>query len=158
MAKPSTEARRAAIRALISKQPIATQADLHARLTAAGYVTTQATLSRDLAALGAVKERDAQDRLHYTLPEPLPAIAEQRLQRALRASQSRFERQDRNIAIHTQPGAAPAVAATLRQLPLPAVFLILGDDAAVLLICRTDQGTAATLQWLRRLRDERLFS
>ncbi|HSN30104.1 MAG TPA: hypothetical protein VLT45_27645, partial [Kofleriaceae bacterium] len=45
--------RRQAIRALIASRPIATQEELRELLAARGHAVTQATLSRDLAQLGA---------------------------------------------------------------------------------------------------------
>lgn len=154
----ATTERRAVIRRLVSSRPVGTQEELLALLQKRHLATTQATLSRDLTAIGAFKERDEEGRLRYVLPDPLPAVAEQRLQRALRASQSQFDRQDRLLAIHTQPGAAQVVAATLRLLPLREVFIVLGDDAGVLLVCRSERGAQSTLQWLRALRDDRVFS
>lgn len=55
-AEPAAGERRAAVRALVLQEHIATQAELAARLAARGFAVTQPAVSQDLRALGAVKE------------------------------------------------------------------------------------------------------
>lgn len=54
--EPAAGERRAAVRALVLQEHIATQAELAARLAARGFAVTQPGVSQDLRALGAVKE------------------------------------------------------------------------------------------------------
>ncbi|MCI1892076.1 arginine repressor [Schleiferilactobacillus perolens] len=154
----NTADRRGLIARLISDQVITRQIQLRQVLQRHAVVTTQATLSRDLAVLGAVKRVDSQGQLRYMLPNPLPPEAERRLKRALIAAQATFDQQAAMIAIHTHPGAAPAVATTLRMLPLTDVFIVLSDDAGVLLVCREEGGAKRVLQWLKNLQAATLSS
>src|SRR6185503_14230125 len=64
------EQRHRAIAELIRGQPLASQEELAERLAAQGFAVTQATISRDLEQLGAVKVR-RDGRLGYTLPDQL---------------------------------------------------------------------------------------
>ncbi len=65
----SVAARRARIAALICEQVVSSQEDLGRLLADDGIVVTQATLSRDLDAIGAVKKADAGGGTRYRVPE-----------------------------------------------------------------------------------------
>lgn len=110
--------RRAVIRELIVTRPVATQEELRALLLDRGHDVTQATLSRDLASLGARRAAHG-----YELPEvtTLPALPD--LIRSI----------DDNgtlVVIHTAPGAAQVVASALdRAKPAEILGTIAGDDA-----------------------------
>lgn len=54
----NTAARRAALHRIIEHRHVASQSEAASLLTKAGYPVTQATVSRDLAAIGAIKVRD----------------------------------------------------------------------------------------------------
>lgn len=62
--------RQRAIRELIAGEPIESQAEIAARLTARGFAATQTTVSRDIAELGLVKALRA-SRHVYIAPEDL---------------------------------------------------------------------------------------
>lgn len=62
--------RQRAIRDLIAREPIESQAEIAARLTERGYTVTQTTVSRDIAELGLVKAVRA-SRHVYVAPEDL---------------------------------------------------------------------------------------
>ena len=66
-------ARRARIAAIIATRTIGSQEELGHELAAEGIHVTQATLSRDLDALGAIKTIDDDGRLHYGLGDTSPA-------------------------------------------------------------------------------------
>ena len=114
-----TRARRAEIRAVIASRSVATQEELRELLAARGHAVTQATLSRDLAKLGA---RRATGGL-YELPDApprAPTLGE--LVRAVDDNGSL-------VVIHTSAGAAQVVASTFDRARLPeALGTIAGDD------------------------------
>ena len=64
---PATAGRRRLIRKLLAEDEVTSQAELVELLEAEGYPVTQATVSRDLDALGAIKIRDDQGVVHYSL-------------------------------------------------------------------------------------------
>ena len=89
-APSSKAARHARIVALIRDVPVRSQAELADLLAAEGFVTTQATLSRDLEELGAIKVRGTDGSAPvYVIPEegagPLRAAAAARTSLAVAA-------------------------------------------------------------------------
>ena len=66
----STEARRRLVSRLLTTEAIESQAQLRRLLDHAGYEVTQATISRDLDAIGAIKVRDG-DSARYGIQDPV---------------------------------------------------------------------------------------
>jgi len=121
----TTRARRAQIRELIAGRPIGTQEELRALLAGRGHDVTQATLSRDLAQLGARRAPHAGGGTAYELPDtPLAALP---------LFSDLVRSVDDNgtlVVIHTTPGAAQVVASMLdRARPAEVLGTIAGDDA-----------------------------
>ncbi len=84
--------RQRAIADLIRGQPLASQEELAERLAALGFAVTQATISRDLEQLGAVKVRRG-GQLGYALPDQVREIA--RARALPRCSATGFSRSSR---------------------------------------------------------------
>ena len=75
---PVTATRRRLIRKLIGEQKITSQAVLVELLEAAGHSVTQATVSRDLDAIGAAKVRDEAGTDYYAITansKPMSSIS-----------------------------------------------------------------------------------
>ena len=141
---PHTRARRAEIRRLIASRPIATQEELRALLGARGHAVTQATLSRDLAYLGARRGPRSGGGVAYELADALPAVP--LLHDLVRA----IDDNGTLVVVHTAPGAAQVVAGTLDRAHVPEVLgTIAGDDAIFVAPAR---GVAAG-RLARRLRE-----
>ncbi len=120
----STEQRRAAVARLLRTRRIATQEDLLAALAAAGFRATQATLSRDLARLGA-RRVSRPEGAFYELPDdpPQDGVA------ALRGLVSSITANHSLVIIRTHPGSAPAVARAIDLARAAEVLgTIAGDD------------------------------
>lgn len=114
-----TRARRIEIRALIASRPVATQEELRELLAGRGHLVTQATLSRDLAKLGARRAAGGPYELPDTPPR-VPVLGD--LVRAVDDNGSL-------VVIHTSAGAAQVVASTFDRARLPeALGTIAGDD------------------------------
>ena len=60
---------------MLEDQPVSSQAQLVQLLEAEGIVATQATVSRDLEELGAVKVRIPGGAMAYAIPDYTPASA-----------------------------------------------------------------------------------
>jgi transcriptional regulator of arginine metabolism len=136
-------ARRARIAALIATQAVASQEELGALLAADGIVVTQATLSRDLDALGAAKRSDAAGSVRYALPDvptdtSIPTPGAMTLVARLTAELLlRAEAAGTIAVLHTPPGAAQFYAGHLdRSGAFDALGSVAGDDT-VLLVLRT---------------------
>ena len=125
------------IGSLIARKRIGSQLELLQALEAAGCRVTQATVSRDIRALGLEKTHDALGRPRYTLPEggrrtdpreALTAILGQFGRRATAA--------ENIVVLHSETGAAPAIARALDRVEHPNVIGTLAGDDTCLVVAR----------------------
>lgn len=122
--------RRKAIADLIRAEPLSSQEEVTARLGAIGYSVTQATVSRDLDQIGAVKVKRGGS-LAYALPDQLGDNdwAAERLQRILAEWVVSIEAAGNLVVVRTPPGSAHLVGLALDQAKLDEVAgTICGDD------------------------------
>jgi len=127
-AQSSVRARREAIRRLIRTRIVSTQEELRELLAEEGFDVTQATLSRDLARLGARRVALPTGGTAYEIDGLEPADPHEAL-RAVATSVLLIDETDALVIVHTPPGAAPSVGLALDQSRLPGVAgTIAGDD------------------------------
>ena len=120
--------RHRAIAELIRTEPLASQDELAERLAALGFGVTQATVSRDLEQLGAVKVR-RDGKLGYVLPEPPSPGTPSQLASVLRDWVRSVDFAGNLVVLKTPPGSAHLVGFALDQAALPDVVgTISGDD------------------------------
>ncbi len=115
---------------LIRAGALASQEEVTARLKALGFAVTQATVSRDLEQLGAVKVKRG-GVLSYALPDQIGAAdwSTGRLERILREWVVSVETAGQLIVIRTPPGSAHLVASAIDHARLPEVAgTVSGDD------------------------------
>ena len=139
---PSTKAaRQARIVELLGAQVVASQTQLARLLADAGVAVTQATLSRDLEELGAVKVRTAAG-MAYAVPEqnaPRGGTAQAvdaRLARLLEELLVSAEATGDLVVLRTPPGGAHLLGSALDRAGLPDVAGTLAGDDTVLLVTR----------------------
>jgi transcriptional regulator of arginine metabolism len=119
-------ARHEAIRRLLESQHIGTQEDLCRALAREGFRVTQATLSRDLQQLGALRVSQPAGTA-YELPAA-PAQGTARLPELSDLVTSVGEN-DSLVVVRTRPGAASAVALAIDTAKLPECLgTLAGDD------------------------------
>jgi len=148
VAAPLTRsARHARIVELIDAGTIHSQSELASALEAGGFAVTQATLSRDLDELGAVKLRGVDgEPAVYVLPQegssPLrPAQrAPDALVHRLGDLLTGIEASANLVVVRTPPGAAQFLASALDKAGLPAMLGTIAGDDTVLLITRDPDG------------------
>jgi transcriptional regulator of arginine metabolism len=122
--------RQKAIADLIRAEPLASQEEVTARLGALGFSVTQATVSRDLDQMGAVKVKRG-GALSYALPDQIGDNdwAAARLRRILAEWVVSIEAAGNLLVIRTPPGSAHLVGLALDQARLDEVAgTICGDD------------------------------
>jgi transcriptional regulator of arginine metabolism len=122
--------RQKAIADLIRAEPLGSQEEVTARLGTIGFSVTQATVSRDLDQMGAVKVKRGGS-LSYALPDQLGDNdwAAARLQRIFREWVVSVEAAGNLLVIRTPPGSAHLVGLALDQAKLDEVAgTICGDD------------------------------
>ncbi|MGQ0576572.1 MAG: arginine repressor [Pseudonocardia sp.] len=132
--------RRARIVELIRVAPVRSQAELLGLLETDGIDTTQATLSRDLDELGAVKLRGT-DGPVYVVPEDgrvdRPGeVGTARLARVLGEMLRSADGSGNLAVLRTPPGAAQYVAGVLDRAGLPDVLGTIAGDDTILVVAR----------------------
>jgi transcriptional regulator of arginine metabolism len=142
-------ARQARIVELLESQPVASQTQLGRLLADAGVAVTQATLSRDLEELGAVKVRTPAG-MAYAVPEenaPRGGTAEAteaRLARLLEELLVSAEAAGDLVVLRTPPGGAHFLGSALDRAGLPDVAgTVAGDDTILLVTRRPDASRTA---------------
>ena len=132
-----TRARRLkAIADMIREEPVASQEQVTARLKSQGFDITQATVSRDLDQLGAIKVKRG-GALTYVLPDQLGDSdwAAARLERILKEWVLSIEPAGQLLVIRTPPGSAHLVGAAIDQARLPEIAgTVSGDDTLFLAV------------------------
>ncbi len=156
---PQTKAaRQALITALLTRGTVHSQQELAELLTAEGVTVTQATLSRDLVELRAVKIRTPSGALAYAVPAEgglrapaagpdwAPAGEEMlaaRLARLCAELLVTAEASGNLVVLRTPPGAAQFLASAIDHSVLPAALGTIAGDDTVLVIAREGETGAA---------------
>lgn len=159
---PATKtARQGRITALLTAQAVHSQAELAALLAAEGVHVTQATLSRDLVELGAVRVRGAAGSLVYAVPSDgvdrtLQSavdreVLDARLSRLCEELLVTAEASANLVVLRTPPGAAQFLASAIDHSTLPAVMGTIAGDDTILLVCRDPGGGAGVSDRFLRL-------
>ena len=155
-------ARRARIATLIATHAVGSQDELGHLLADEGVHVTQATLSRDLLALGAAKVTDEDGSHHYVIDEmasgdtSIPVAGQDATLAKLVAELLVRAEAAANIAVlHTPPGAAQFLAGHLdRSTTFDTVGTVAGDDT-VIIVMRTPQEATDLCSTLLRMADQR---
>lgn len=151
--------RQARIIALLSAQSVHSQTELATLLANEGIDVTQATLSRDLEELGAVKLRGADGGVGvYVVPEdgsPVRGVAggTERVTRLLGDLLVSSDASGNLAVLRTPPGAAHYLASAIDRAALPYVVGTIAGDDTVLLVARepmTGAELAATVENLSK--------
>lgn len=157
----SKAARHQRIAAIVNTRAVHTQDELRSLLAADGYVVTQATLSRDLDELRAIKLSNSEGVSVYALPEDgdpsatpviaLDADAQARLSRVATEVVVRVDGSANIAVVHTRPGAAHYLASALDRAGLPEVIGTIAGDDTVLVVSRDGNGGATLAAQLEAL-------
>ncbi|GIG38600.1 arginine repressor [Cellulomonas phragmiteti] len=145
-------ARHALIVSLLQRGTVHSQGELAALLAQEGVTVTQATLSRDLVELRAVRIRTAAGALAYAVPAeggdrtPTTSDSEQlaaRLARLCAELLVTAEASGNLVVLRTPPGAAQFLASAIDHSVLPTVLGTIAGDDTVLVISREPGGGEA---------------
>ena len=128
--------RQRTIAELIRSHALASQEELAERLGAMGYAVTQATISRDLEQLGAVKVR-RQGQLGYALPDIASAGFSPRVASVFRDWVRSVEPAANLVVIKTPPGSAHLVGVALDNSEIDEIVGTICGDDTIFIACRT---------------------
>jgi transcriptional regulator of arginine metabolism len=129
--------RQRALATLLRTTQISSQAVVLEHLRGRGFDATQATVSRDLDDLGAVKVRGPDGRLVYALPEPDGGRGadHDEVRRMLEASLLAIVPSGNLVVLRTPPGHAAALASTLDRAGVAGIAGTVAGDDTVLVVC-----------------------
>ena len=150
LGKPQRQHR---IARLLEEQVISSQVQLVELLATDGMVLTQATVSRDLEELGAVKVRIPGGQMAYAIPElAKDRVAPEELLKKILGEFLVEAAHSANLAVlRTPPGSAHVVASALDRAGLPDVLGTVAGDDTVLVVCPPPEGGQKVSARLARL-------
>lgn len=156
-APPTKAARQAKVAEIVRREAVRSQLELLRLLSVAGVQVTQATLSRDLEELGAVKLRGADGGpASYVIPAegeaPLrPSTdAPARLIRLLEEMLISADASENLVVLRTPPGAAQYLASALDRSGLPDLVGTIAGDDTILVVAREQTGGHLLAERFRR--------
>jgi transcriptional regulator of arginine metabolism len=140
LAKPQRQHR---VARLLAEQAVTSQAQLVDLLAAEGVAATQATVSRDLEDLGAIKVRVGGGETVYAIPE-LPSdqrAPEDHLRRVFSEWVVEVAHSANLVVLRTPPGSAHVVGSALDRSGLPGVLgTVAGDDTLIVVVAEPVAG------------------
>ena len=139
LGKPQRQHR---IARLLEEQVISSQIQLVELLATEGLNLTQATVSRDLEELGAVKVRIPGGQMAYAIPELAKdrVAPEEMLKKVLGEFLVEAAHSANLAVLRTPPGSAHVVASALDRAGLPDVLGTVAGDDTVLIVCPSPEG------------------
>lgn len=145
-----TAARRRALRRIIGSSPVLTQAEIADRLAAEGFPVSQATVSRDLDAVGALKVTE-NGSSRYRIGAAPASVGRDDLAARLTEFVERIDGSANLVVLRTPPGAAHLVAGALDGARLPEVLGTVAGDDTVLAVTAAPRGAAQLISTLENL-------
>lgn len=134
--------RQEAIRRIVRAERVKTQRALVDQLKKAGFVCTQATVSRDITEMGLRK-----------LPEGVYVLAEDlHLQRMVRDLVNDVSRSGNLVLVKAQSGTAPGVAAALDAAELEGILGSVSGDDTILVVMEGEPTGEALVETLDKFR------
>jgi transcriptional regulator of arginine metabolism len=139
LGKPQRQHR---IAKLLEDQAVSSQAQLVELLAADGIVATQATVSRDLEELGAVKVRIPGGAMAYAIPEHAKEgrAPDDHLRRVMGEFVVDVGWSANLVVLRSPPGSAHVVGSALDRAGLPEVIGTVAGDDTVLVVCAEQVG------------------
>ena len=134
LGKPQRQHR---IARLLEEQAISSQSQLVEMLAADGVMATQATVSRDLEELGAVKVRIPGGTMAYAIPEHAKerTAPDDHLRRVMGEFVVEVAHSANLVVLRTPPGSAHVVASAIDRAGLPDVLGTVAGDDTLILVC-----------------------
>ena len=141
LGKPQRQHR---IARLLEEQAISSQAQLVEMLASDGVVATQATVSRDLEDLGAVKVRIPGGAMAYAIPEHAKegSAPDDHLRRVMGEFVVEVAYSANIVVLRTPPGSAHVVASAIDRAGLADVLGTVAGDDTIMVVCSEHAGGA----------------
>jgi transcriptional regulator of arginine metabolism len=150
LGKPQRQHR---IARLLEDQAVSSQAQLVELLAGDGVVATQATVSRDLEDLGAVKVRIPGGAMAYAIPEHAKdkSAPDDHLRRVMGEFVVDVAHSQNLVVLRTPPGSAHVIGSALDRSGLPDVLGNVAGDDTLILVCAEQTNGAEVASRLAEL-------
>ena len=136
--------RQAMILEIVSTRDVQTQDQLQEALQQAGFVCTQATISRDIKELRIVKEMTKFGTYRYaSSSKEVSGTFSNRLNTIFKECITGFDYAQNMVVIHTLPGLAGAAASAVDSMQMHFILGSIAGDDTVLIIMRDNNAAAA---------------
>lgn len=136
---------------VLEEQPVSSQAQLVQLLESEGVVATQATVSRDLEELGAVKVRIPGGAMAYAIPEYSKErlnAGDDHLRRLMGEFVVEVSHSLNLVVLRTPPGSAHVVASAVDRAGVTGVLgTVAGDDTLVLVCAENVSGASVAARF-----------
>ncbi len=138
---------------LLEEQAVSSQSQIVEMLASEGVVATQATVSRDLEDLGAVKVRIPGGATAYAIPEHSKDAAspDDHLRRVMGEFVVDVAHSSNLVVLRTPPGSAHVIGSALDRAGYPDVLGTVAGDDTLILVCAESAGGAAVAERLAAL-------
>lgn len=146
-----TTNRRESIRRIISEQSVEKQSQLLEALAEQGIHCTQATLSRDIKAMGIIKQIGPGGRYRYVLPTAPSGTVAQKMQTILRESVQSVACAQNLVVVKTLSGMANAAAVVLDELQIESLVGTLAGDNTVFMAMKDGAAAQKTARDIEKL-------
>ena len=145
--------RQQAIAKLVARHAVTNQPQLVDLLAGEGITATQATVSRDLEDLGAVKVRVPGGDTVYAIPEyePNRLAPEDQLRRVMGEWVAEVRNSGNLVVLRTPPGCAHVVGSALDRSGMAGLLGTVAGDDTLLCVAEEDLGGTALTAILRDL-------
>ena len=144
--------RQAKIMEIVSTKDVETQEQLLEELQAAGFYSTQATISRDIKELRIVKELSKFGTYRYTSSaKEMSGSFSNRLNAIFKECVTGYDFAQNLVVVHTSPGLAAAAASAVDAMKMGFVVGSIGGDDTVLIVMRDTNAAAAFCSELKEI-------
>jgi transcriptional regulator of arginine metabolism len=153
MGGPGKPQRQHRIARFLEEQVISSQVQLVELLATEGIVATQATVSRDMEELGAVKVRIPGGQMAYAIPEHAHerVTPEDHLRRVMGEFVVEVTHSANLAVLRTPPGSAHVVASAIDRVGVGDVLGTVAGDDTVIVVCGETTGGKRVAGRLARL-------
>lgn len=143
--------RHAKILDIISSDEIETQEELQARLRAAGFEVTQATISRDIKELRLVKVLSPEGRYVYSTGKSHTPEQEKRAGGIFMESIKKIDYAMNTVVIKCFSGMAGAACAAIDSMEWSGVVGTLAGDDTIFVLCKSEEQAVLFVNSLEKM-------
>ena len=131
--RADTESRRRFVRSILAKETVSSQAELRDALAVGGFNVTQATVSRDLDAIGAARVKNGKG-VAYRLGLPDTDTEKVALYQAVDEFVMAVGVSGNLVVLHVPPGAAQFVASRIDAAHVDGIMGTIAGDDTILIV------------------------